>query len=80
MQYRCTLKSLSTFSGDPKKFATLCDKCQTPDCENPIEFVSISILGVASKHRIYKNSTGGHQVVKCDGFSSDLSGEHDETQ
>jgi len=78
MQYHCTLKSLSTFVGDPKKFITLCDKCQTYDCENPIEFVSISILGVASKHRIYKNSTGGYQVVRCDGFSSDTYREDDE--
>lgn len=69
MQYRCSLKSLHTFQGDPNKFQTLCDQCNTADCDNPIEFVSISIMGINSNHRVYKTSTGGHQVMQCDGFS-----------
>ena len=80
MQYRCTLKSLTTFTGNPSKFCTMCDKCGTLDCENPIEFVNISILGKTAKHRIYKTISGSHQVVQCDGFSVDGENDSDEEQ
>ena len=78
MQYRCTLRPLTTFAGDPKSFKTMCDRCGTLDCENPIEFVSISILGKTAKHRIYKTVSGSHHVVQCDGFSVDGEGDNDE--
>lgn len=78
MQYRCTLRPLATFVGDPNSFKTVCDRCGTLDCENPIEFVNISILGKTSKHRIYKTVSGSHQVIQCDGFSVDGEGDNDE--
>lgn len=80
MQYRCTLKPLTTFAGNPSNFCTMCDKCGTLDCDNPIEFVSISILGKTSKHRIYKTISGSHQVVQCDGFSLNDESDTDEDE
>jgi hypothetical protein len=78
MQYRCALRSFTKFAGDPTSFSTLCDKCCTQDCDNPIEFVSISIVGKTSKHKVYRTATGIHQVVQCDGFSVDGDSEDNE--
>lgn len=80
MQYKCALKPLTTFTGDPGKFMTMCDKCNSADCENPIEFISISILGKTSKHRVFKTNSGCHQVISCDGFSVDLKDNEDDQE
>ena len=69
MQYKCRTVSLSKLIIGQKGFVMpMCDQCKTNDCENPIEFMNVSILGVTEKHRVYIQNRSAGIVVDCEGF------------
>lgn len=53
------------------KEGTLCDSCQCYDCSNPIVNLTVSVIGINKRMRIWKNGSNRHAVVKCDGYRKD---------
>ena len=72
MKYKCKLVSIKQLLISSQGFVTsLCDKCGTRDCSNPIEKRKVSILGVTRETKVF---VGGHDeqfVIECMGFSKD---------
>lgn len=73
MEYEVTLapvdKSVTTPQG---YFEPLCNTCTAPDCTNPIREMTVSVVGVPKKHRVYViNESSIKQVVSCKGYIGD---------
>ncbi len=50
----------------------LCNSCSSPDCSNPIQEKSVSIVGRMQKNRLYvMNENIVRQVVACKGYVGD---------
>ena len=69
MQYKCKTVSVSqliaTYSGFVK---SLCDRCKSYDCSNPIEKRRISIVGITKEIRVYSSGDNASFVVDCQGY------------
>lgn len=72
MEYKASLFPLNKIS-DAKivENGTLCDKCCSFDCSNPIVNLTVSVIGVNKKMKVWKTSTNRFAVVNCDGFRKD---------
>lgn len=69
MEYKCRLERLDKISQpDPVKIS-LCSKCTSMDCSNPIENVSVSIFGIMTNIRAYVTPNSIFAVKNCDGYS-----------
>ena len=69
MEYQCHLISISQLIATPAGFITpLCDKCEIKDCDNPIEKVKISILGVMKEMKVFNVGNEPKIVVQCEGY------------
>ena len=50
----------------------LCNSCSSPDCSNPIQERSVSVVGRIQKNRLYVMSGNVvRQVVACKGYVGD---------
>jgi len=53
-------------------FEPLCNSCTAPDCTNPIREMTVSVVGIQKKQRVYVlNETVIRQVVGCKGYVGD---------
>ncbi len=69
MEYQCRLINVSQLVATPTGFVTsLCDKCKIKDCDNPIEKVKISILGITKEMKVFNIGTDSRIVVQCEGY------------
>lgn len=70
MQYKCKTVPLSKLILTPKGILKpLCTDCQSRDCDNPIESISISILGKEEKMRVWNSRSTTSMVVQCEGYN-----------
>lgn len=68
-KYTCKVVPLISAPRGAKGFLKpLCDKCTTKDCDNPIEFQTISHIGVNQKLRCYRSGNNVGIVLACEGF------------
>lgn len=72
MEYKASLLPLNKMV-DAKLFdnGTLCDNCCSYDCSNPIINLTISVVGVNKKMKVWKTATSRFAVMSCDGFRKD---------
>jgi hypothetical protein len=72
MEYRANLVPMGKMP-DPEmiKEGTLCDRCVAYDCSNPIVKLTISVLGINKRMKVWKTNTNRFAVVACEGFRSD---------
>jgi len=69
MDYKCSLQSVNQLIPSYSGFVlSLCEKCKTEDCTNPIEVRKVSVLGVTKKIKVYSRGIDSHFVVGCEGF------------
>lgn len=73
MEYEVQLAPLDKSNVTPHGISeSLCTKCCSPDCTNPIEERLVSIVGIIKKARFYIiNESTIRQVVACKGFVDD---------
>lgn len=69
MEYKCRLERLDKINSHKKDDLSLCTKCSSSDCSNPIENISISIFGIISSIRAYVTPNSIYAVKSCDGYS-----------
>ena len=48
----------------------LCTDCLSPDCTNPIEEHTVSVMGVPTKMRLYVINNMYRRVIDCKGYLS----------
>lgn len=74
MEYEVKLAPLDKIATTPQGiFEPLCNNCTAPDCTNPIREVTVSVIGIPKKHRVYVvNETVMRQVVGCKGYIGDV--------
>lgn len=72
MEYKANLLPLSKIV-DAKLFenGTMCDNCCCYDCSNPIIKLTISVVGVNKKMKVWSTSTNRFAVMACEGFRKD---------
>lgn len=69
LEYKAQLISLNKLiDADIIKEGTLCDGCKCFDCSNPIVYLTVSVLGVNKKMRVWKNGNNRSAVIGCEGF------------
>jgi len=69
LEYKTQLISLNKLvDSEIIKEGTLCDACKSFDCSNPIVYLTVSVLGVNKKMRVWKNSNTRSAVIGCEGF------------
>lgn len=69
LEYKTQLVSLNKLVDSSLiKDGTLCDGCKSFDCSNPIVYLTVSVLGVNKKMRVWKNGNNRSAVISCDGF------------
>jgi hypothetical protein len=69
MIYRCQKIPIERLVVLPSGiFTPLCNSCGAKDCDNPIEPVQISIMGVAKTMKAYNVSGRASFVYECEGF------------
>lgn len=69
MKYKCKSIPMTTLIATNKGFFnSLCNDCQTLDCENDIEIKKISILGINVDVKLLSKKDDSHMVVACDGY------------
>lgn len=78
MEYKCKLEKLDKLTCKDSADISLCTKCQSFDCSNPIENVTISMFGVNTGIRVYVTRTSVFGVKQCEGFSSRGKSEQEE--
>jgi hypothetical protein len=72
MEYKASLIPLTKISNASCfEKGTLCDQCSSYDCSNPIVSITVSIVGVNKKMKIWKTSTNRFAVMQCEGFMKD---------
>jgi|LauGreDrversion4_2_1035121.scaffolds.fasta_scaffold01463_14 hypothetical protein len=69
MEYKCNLERLNKITQPDKDKISLCTKCKSIDCSNPIENMSISIFGIMTTIRVYVTTNSIFAVKNCDGYS-----------
>lgn len=69
MEYNCKYfpinKLILNENGDME---SLCTKCKSQDCSNPIEKRKISILGIIKEARLFVRGTEPMIVIQCEGY------------
>ena len=70
MEYKCRLEKLTSIQTKDSNDLSLCSKCHSFDCSNPIENITISMFGINTKIRAYVTINGTYGVKQCEGFSS----------
>lgn len=82
MEYKCRLEKLDKISCSDHIDLSLCTKCCSFDCSNPIENMSISFFGIQKEVRVFVTPNSVYGVKQCEGFSSksmsELEEEHEE--
>jgi len=69
LEYKAQLLSLNKLvDSDLIKDGTLCDGCKSFDCSNPIVYITVSVLGVNKKMRVWRNGNSRNAVIACEGF------------
>ncbi len=69
MEYACKSIPISHLPVNSKGISSsLCDRCSSRDCDNPVERISVSILGVSEEHKAYMRGNEPYYVVSCTGF------------
>jgi len=69
MEYRCKTVDMSRLHVTPGGFfIPLCETCMTKDCTNPIEKMSLSILGIKKEIKTFNRGTESRFVVECEGY------------
>lgn len=70
MEYKCEIVSASKLIATPLGFiSSLCDKCKTLDCSNPIEKKKMSVIGIQKEVRVLVRGGFDYYVCSCQGFS-----------
>lgn len=70
MEYKCKTVSLNKLIATPMGFGMpLCQKCKTRDCTNPIEWRSVSFVGINKKVRVFVKGSQISFVVSCNGYT-----------
>jgi hypothetical protein len=69
MEYKCRLERLDKINQPDAQKISLCSKCTSMDCSNPIENVSVSIFGIMKNIRAYVTPNSVFAVKNCDGYS-----------
>lgn len=46
----------------------LCKTCENRSCQNPIEYVDVSVMGVTKKLPLYASQSGHSMVVDCEAY------------
>ena len=74
MEYEVKLAPLDKSATTPHGFfEPLCNVCASPDCTNPIREMTVSVVGIPKKQRVYVvNNTVVRQVVECKGYIGDV--------
>jgi hypothetical protein len=70
MQYKCKtipLAKLIVTAGGI--VSPLCNDCKSKDCDNPIEKISVSVLGIEQKLRVWNSRSSTSMVVQCEGYN-----------
>lgn len=70
MEYKCKLEKIDKISSNDHLDISLCSKCHSFDCSNPIENVSISFFGIQKEIRAFITPNCIYGVKQCEGFSS----------
>lgn len=70
MDYEVKLAPLDKSATTPEGFLEpLCNSCTAPDCTNPIREMTVSVVGIPKKFRVYAvNQAVVRQVVECKGY------------
>lgn len=70
MEYEVQLAPLDKIIATPAgPFEPLCNSCTAPDCTNPIREITVSVLGIPKKHRVWAaTDTMVRQVTSCKGY------------
>lgn len=69
MIYRCQRITLDRLPVMPMGMADpLCNSCMSKDCDNPIEPVQISIMGVTKTMKVYSQNGKPAFVLECEGY------------
>jgi len=70
MEYQCRTVNLNKMLLSHKgPIDSLCTRCKSEDCGNPIEIRKISFFGIAKEHRFFVRSGEPMAVVQCEGYS-----------
>jgi hypothetical protein len=70
MEYKCrTIPLARLIIGSKGIMKPLCNECKSKDCENPIETISVSILGKEEKMRVWNSRSTTSMVVQCEGYN-----------
>lgn len=74
MDYEVQLAPLDRSAVTPQgPFEPLCNSCTSPDCTNPIREMTVAVIGIPKKQRVYVvNETVVRQVVGCKGYIGDV--------
>lgn len=74
MEYEVNLAPLDKSATTPEGiFEPLCNTCAAPDCTNPIRDMTVSVIGILKKQRVYVvNNSVVRQVVGCKGYIGDV--------
>lgn len=68
--YKCKLIPLDRLPIGPMgPIVPLCNNCETKDCSNPIEPVSVTVFGSKVNWKVYKKKGGTSIVAQCEGYS-----------
>lgn len=69
MYYQCKTIPMDRLIPGPKGYILpLCNKCQSRDCENPIEYQTVSLAGTNYTMRVLIKGSRVGMVVSCEGF------------
>lgn len=73
MEYEVKLAPLDKSAVTPEGFfEPLCNSCTAPDCTNPIREMTVAVMGIPKKQRVYVvNETVVRQVAGCKGYIGD---------
>ena len=72
MEYNCKCFLINKLVINEKgNMDSLCTKCKSQDCSNPIEIRKISIFGVVKKSRLFVRGTEPMIVIQCEGYIDD---------
>ena len=68
--YKCKLVPLERLVVGPKGvIESLCNSCETRDCDNPIQPTKMTIFGKPVNWRVFKKSHTLSMVIQCEGYS-----------
>jgi hypothetical protein len=80
MEYRCRFEKLDKLRSINHEEISLCSNCKSYDCSNPIENMTISVLGINREIRVFVTANSVYGVKQCEGYSTSSSVDSEEDE